>query len=46
MEMNSDENLLATWADDSDIAIARGAVDTEITAEELANRVTKMFYPY
>jgi hypothetical protein len=41
MDINSGNDLLAAWSDDADVTAARFAVHTEISAVELAQRVTK-----
>ena len=46
MKNNSNVNLLEAWNDDADVTAAQFAVDTDISAVELAARVSKMFVPY
>ena len=46
MKNNSNVNLLEAWNDDADVTAAQFAVDAEISAVELADRVSKMFVPY
>jgi len=41
IDINSENDLLAAWSDDVDVTAARFAVNTEISAVELAQRVTK-----
>jgi hypothetical protein len=38
--------LLEAWTNDVDVDAARAAVDAHISAVELADRISKMFYPY
>jgi hypothetical protein len=46
MKNDSNDNLLEAWNDDADVTAARFAVDADISAVELADRVSKMFRPY
>ena len=45
MKNNSNDNLLEVWNDDADVTAARFAVDAEISAVELAQRVSHMTIP-
>ena len=38
----SNDTLLEVWANDADVNAARFAVDAEISAVELAERISKM----
>jgi hypothetical protein len=46
MKNNANVNLLAAWNDDADVAAAQFAVDPEVSAVVLADRVSKLFRPY
>jgi hypothetical protein len=45
-DITTNDVLLEVWSNDSDVDAARVAVDAEISAVELADRISKMFYPY
>ena len=38
--------LLEAWSNDTDVDAARVAVDAEISAIALADRISKLFRPY
>jgi hypothetical protein len=40
----SNDALLEVWSNDTDVDAARLAVDAEISAVELAERISKLFY--
>jgi hypothetical protein len=45
MNDNANVNLLAAWNDDVDVTAAQLAIDAEISAVELARRVSNMIIP-
>jgi hypothetical protein len=44
MKNDSNDNLLEAWNDDVDVTAAKFAVDPEISAVVLVDRVSKMIY--
>ncbi len=45
-DTSASDMLLEAWTNDSDVDAARAAVDAEISAVELADRISKLFRPY
>jgi hypothetical protein len=43
-DTTANDVLLEAWSNDIDVNAARVAVDAEISAVELADRISKLFY--